>query len=213
MNKYGKKFGFVRFKMNTEVRLLEKELNNVWIDLYKLRVNISRFSREEEDDNKRQGRRPATLNKNQRQKHEFDVRSSRQGRREQEDRAAEQQRERRQVDKIFSYAQVTAKQNKQRVQSQKNKIAETKVEEEWKGLTYKAKLDEEEWLKNAYVGTVHKPEDVIGLQEKLKEAGIYSISTRYMGGKKVFIGINENESMEELVKEEETTLRKWFNKI
>ncbi|MCI39173.1 DUF4283 domain protein, partial [Trifolium medium] len=34
-----------------------------------------------------------------------------------------------------------------------------------------------------------------------------------MGGRKVFIGIDENENMEELVKEEELTLRKWFQNI
>jgi hypothetical protein len=80
-------------------------------------------------------------------------------------------------------------------------------------MEYKSKLEEEEWLKNGFVGTVHKAEDIMGLQEKLMEAGIYSISTRYMGGKKVFIGINENENMAELLKEEETTLRKWFSSI
>jgi hypothetical protein len=213
-NKHGKKFGFVRFKTNANIAHLESDLNNCWIDLYKLRVNVSRFSRYKENDKQQQGRRSIDHNRNQWK--EKDYEASLMQRREgcfHRNKEGYRQGERRHAARSKSYAQIVTGTDVQRHQEKQSRISKLGIENKWKGMEYKSKLEEGEWLKNGFVGTVHKAEDIMGLQEKLMEAGIYSISTRYMGGKKVFIGINENENMAELLKEEETTLRKWFSSI
>lgn len=39
------RFGFVRFRNIRDQRLLEKKLDAIWIETYKLKVNLSMFNR------------------------------------------------------------------------------------------------------------------------------------------------------------------------
>ncbi|KAL8486193.1 hypothetical protein ACS0TY_023043 [Phlomoides rotata] len=48
LDKKGNAFGFVRFGGNTNSERLEWELNNIWFGSYKLRVNLSKFTRKGE---------------------------------------------------------------------------------------------------------------------------------------------------------------------
>lgn len=45
-DKFGKRFGFVRFLEVKHPKALEEQLDSVWIGTYKLRVNIPAFDRE-----------------------------------------------------------------------------------------------------------------------------------------------------------------------
>lgn len=45
-NREGKMFGFVQFDRVSEVKELEDQLRMIWIGLHKLRVNLSKFSRQ-----------------------------------------------------------------------------------------------------------------------------------------------------------------------
>ncbi|KAJ9564378.1 hypothetical protein OSB04_000344 [Centaurea solstitialis] len=44
-SRWGKRFGFVRFIIGSDWSKLEEKLNGIWIGMYKLRVNLARFSR------------------------------------------------------------------------------------------------------------------------------------------------------------------------
>lgn len=45
-DKKGKQFGSIRFAMDINTKVVEDKLNSVWFDSYKLRANLSVFSRE-----------------------------------------------------------------------------------------------------------------------------------------------------------------------
>lgn len=45
-DKKGKRFGFVRFGRDIDIRGVEDKLNNIWFDSFKLRENISKFSKD-----------------------------------------------------------------------------------------------------------------------------------------------------------------------
>ncbi|GAU23411.1 hypothetical protein TSUD_331080 [Trifolium subterraneum] len=47
LDKRGRRFGFVKFKEVKDVEVLSESLLDVWIGMYKLRVNLSRFGRSE----------------------------------------------------------------------------------------------------------------------------------------------------------------------
>jgi hypothetical protein len=48
-NKYGKKFGLVRFERKIKHKELEVKLDNVFVGQMKLHVNLSRFNRDKVD--------------------------------------------------------------------------------------------------------------------------------------------------------------------
>ncbi|KAL8542390.1 hypothetical protein ACS0TY_003309 [Phlomoides rotata] len=45
LDKFGKKYGFVRFGGAVNTTVVEQELNRVWVGSYKIRVNLSKFAR------------------------------------------------------------------------------------------------------------------------------------------------------------------------
>lgn len=45
----------------------------------------------------------------------------------------------------------------------------TEAKDAWKRPVYKSKIDEEERLKNGYVGIVHNTKDIRGIQDKFME--------------------------------------------
>ncbi|CAJ2656659.1 unnamed protein product [Trifolium pratense] len=59
VDKWGKRFAFVKFREVKEVWILSDSLTNVWLGSFKLRVNKSRFERKEDGRKSREGRREA----------------------------------------------------------------------------------------------------------------------------------------------------------
>ncbi|GAU30343.1 hypothetical protein TSUD_212000 [Trifolium subterraneum] len=51
VDKWGRRFGFVKYREVKEVEVLSKSLQDVWVGSFKLRVNKSRFNRNEEKRN------------------------------------------------------------------------------------------------------------------------------------------------------------------
>ncbi|KAL4555405.1 hypothetical protein LXL04_038023 [Taraxacum kok-saghyz] len=47
-NRVGRKFGFVRFLKVTDIAKKESELNNLWLDKFKLKANLAKYGRKEE---------------------------------------------------------------------------------------------------------------------------------------------------------------------
>jgi RNA recognition motif-containing protein len=45
VDKWGRKFGFVKFKEVKEVEVMSEKLEDVWWDSYKLRINRGRFGK------------------------------------------------------------------------------------------------------------------------------------------------------------------------
>jgi RNA recognition motif-containing protein len=45
VDKWGRKFGFVKFKEVKEVEVMSEKLEDVWWDSYKLRINRARFGK------------------------------------------------------------------------------------------------------------------------------------------------------------------------
>jgi hypothetical protein len=48
LDKWGRKFGFVKFKNVSDVKKLSNDLEDVWWEKYKLRVNIARFRKDDQ---------------------------------------------------------------------------------------------------------------------------------------------------------------------
>jgi hypothetical protein len=57
VDKQGKRFGFVKFRDVHDDRDLLRRISNIWIDSFKLRINLSKFSRRVDGSNKDEDRR------------------------------------------------------------------------------------------------------------------------------------------------------------
>lgn len=138
-NKEGKLFGFVRFEDVVEIRSLEERLDQIWVGTYKLRVNLSRFHRGKEPEERvgKQNHMQAKTGSQTRKMSSGNVIAG------------------------VRYADVVAN----RVWKQKATREEgKKMALKWKGVEYKVKEEDMEWLKSCYVGKVHSPDDVLTLQ-------------------------------------------------
>jgi RNA recognition motif-containing protein len=57
VDKQGKRFGFVKFREVQDDKDLLRRISNIWIDSFKLRVNLSKFSRRTDANHKEEGKR------------------------------------------------------------------------------------------------------------------------------------------------------------
>ncbi|MCI13931.1 hypothetical protein A2U01_0035054, partial [Trifolium medium] len=59
-NKYGKFFGFVRFKGIAETKVVEDKMKEIWFGTYKMWANVARFAKKGGEHNEHGGKRPTS---------------------------------------------------------------------------------------------------------------------------------------------------------
>lgn len=182
-DRYGRRYGFVRFVKNGDPFELERRLQQIWIGTYKLRVRLSVSKHGTQQvinqtaiprSNLPNGLVPdATY---------ADVLAGR-----------------------------PKNANKQWRPKKLTLLDSREIhKEQWRGLTHEVSEEDMEWLKNCYAGQVHDPDAVFELKEKIFAEGLYSIKVTPMGGDLVLIQVDEGEDFLELVKDYEDIFEKWF---
>lgn len=83
-------------------------------------------------------------------------------------------------------------------------------QEPWNGLEHEVKEDDMSWLAKCYVGQIHIPDTMFLLQQKMIQAGLFSIKVTPMRGDLVLITVEEGEDFHELVKDVNGLFETWF---
>lgn len=187
-DRYGRRFGFVRFVKGGDLFDLERRLQHIWIGTYKLRVRLSVSKQEvKEEEATKEGSWRMTKNKS------FSNKA---------------------VPEVTYAAAVTGRgpTRKQTWQPKKVDLTRSSGDDgvQWKGLSHVVLEEDMEWLKNCYIGQVHSPDVVFQLQEKVFAEGLYSVKVTPMGGDLVLIQVEEGEDFLQLVKDYEDAFEKWF---
>lgn len=132
-DKFGKMFGFVKFKDVRNTKILEEELRKIWIGSFRLRVNLQKYQRND------QGTKAPFM---QRQK-AFGHKSY-------------------ELKPGWSFAAIvksnpTNNQNdsRQNVNYRRGGV-QAECVNEWKGITFNIANEDMEWLQRSYVGQTHK---------------------------------------------------------
>ncbi|GKV09634.1 hypothetical protein SLEP1_g21105 [Rubroshorea leprosula] len=80
-------------------------------------------------------------------------------------------------------------------------------------LEFQANKEEKEWLKNYYVGQMHKLDGLMSLQDRLLVEGFFSIKVTPMGGNLMLIHCEDTEEVDTLLKEGNDWLKNWFEDV
>lgn len=153
-DKWGNRFGFVRILKVNNPNLLELQLDKIFIGSQKLRVNLSRFSRNQ-----------PLYPQSQRVKHNAINHA------------------RHVVRPEVSYAKVVQNgAGGVNATNHGNRRGQENPHREWPGITINVKKEDLSWLQGSYVGEVSKLQDILKIQENLNEEGILGLKARPMGG-------------------------------
>jgi hypothetical protein len=212
-NKYGKFFGFVRFKGIEETTAAEERMREIWFGTYKMWANVARFAKEG-GNHKEHGQKRLTSDGRNR---ESVIKSRRQIDATEKPRNYGRDRN---INKTgnMSYADAVGRQarkngeGKQNVdinKSQKNH----EEKREWNGTSFETAEEDRDWAKRGLVGVVNHVDEVPLLQQKILDVGITTVKIIPMGGKKVFIQPLEDEDLRDLIKDAEEFFNHWFIKI
>ncbi|GKV27138.1 hypothetical protein SLEP1_g36342 [Rubroshorea leprosula] len=179
-DKYGRRFGFVRFQDVKNVSMMEKELDQIKVGGVKIHVNQPRFDRQtkmqKEGDRKSavgavrfEANRQASLSYAEALR---GVKMNRLG--TAQDNATEQLRIHTEIDRNATH----------RMNGKREWIAKNK-DVEWRGWEFKTKELDFEWVKGSFVGTARAVELIPTIQEKFYMERYFSVSLKPMGGKLV----------------------------
>ncbi|GLU14523.1 hypothetical protein SLE2022_310850 [Rubroshorea leprosula] len=80
-------------------------------------------------------------------------------------------------------------------------------------LEFQVNKEEKEWLKNCYVGQMHKFDGLMSLQDRLLIEGFFSIKVTPMGGNLMLIHCEDAEEVDTLLKEGNDWLKNWFEDV
>ncbi|GKV30137.1 hypothetical protein SLEP1_g38992 [Rubroshorea leprosula] len=196
-NRAGSRFGFVRFLDVKDVRKLENELDQIWIQDRKLRVNCPRFKKNPDTVADEVNRRNVQM---QRRGSIYPEAMRVKGR---------------------SYADVVTGHNGRNARMQMNEtnrgvkqIWKAKTSEQnWTGLEFNPKHENWKWLEGCYLGTARSVEIVPVIQERLYMEGLFVVRVRAMGGKLVLLDGEDKEELKELVESAADWLGQWFDEI
>lgn len=139
-DKYGGRYGFVKFIRVVDAVELEKRLQQIWIGLYKVRVHRVR--------RKEQSNPPQMERDISRVKATGDISMARSY-----------------ADVVSGKGSKTRKVWRPKNQMQSQKVE--KAGDRWYGIHHTVTDDEMTWLAKCYVGQLHNPDMVFDLQEKL----------------------------------------------
>lgn len=191
LDKFGKRFGFVRFSDVDNPKWLEAQLGKIWIGDFNLRVNISMFNREGKE---------ASHAKNNMNNNQFwgggggGVKGG------------------------VSYA--TAVQSERHKGNQFRQstrgginVPNTKQTAGWSGMAFNVSEEQMSWLKGCYVGQTINPKGIPNIQEELLNEGLFTINAAPMDGNLVLLSPLEAEDLSVIINDQESTFAKWFSKI
>lgn len=206
-NREGKMFGFVRFDRVSEVKELEDQLRMIWIGLHKLRVNLSKFSRQSGSQVRHRAVDTGKLGSGGAKFAQQGLKYAAAGKGNtcSGDGKVVQQ-ERKYVDvvkgnsKVFWRPKLVAKGDAAGV-------------DEWRGIDFTIPEVEMKWLEKCYVAEVHSPTMVDSVQDRILEEGVTSVRVVPMGGSQVLLKPVDGEDLEDLIRDTGGFLENWFSRI
>jgi len=179
LNKWGRRFGFVRFFGMRDVGHLERELDQLYVGNKKLFVNIPKYRRNMEEQSRTEGRlRRAPYRARQNEDSHAHKKVTVTG--------GEQRREDIWVEKKGnrSYAEV----------------ATGTTTNQWKGVSFKKQQCVLPWMDRSAVGKLRGGKNVEQLVEELVTGGINMLRVRALGDNLVLLTPREGEKMENFIK-------------
>lgn len=185
-DKYGKRFGFVRYKGVEHPARMEGNLSTVWFGNLRLRVNVPKYGRGVNGSK-------ALLNKGGLQRNWCTKEAAL-------------------VKKGFSFANVVGRTNVtlSKANREVNPCGTVSEGNDWRGPSFIVPQEELRWLQGCYVGTLHSFQDLNMLQKKLSEEGLFSVTATSMGGKMVLLSSKNNEDLPSLLPDICPCLERWF---
>jgi len=188
LNKWGRRFGFVKLlDVKNEARL-ERELDQIYIGNRKLHVNIPRFRRYQFEprkvEHKTQRTQRLDSQKEARARLPLDVGSK-----------GEQ-----------SSKGIWVERNRNRTFADVVKGPSQKL---WKGPSVKTQYHTPQWMSRSFVGKLGEGMDFEKLEEELVKGGMATVRARWLGDNLVMLTPREGEAMEDLLKMN----RGWFDSL
>ncbi|GAB4834908.1 hypothetical protein Ancab_033175 [Ancistrocladus abbreviatus] len=80
-------------------------------------------------------------------------------------------------------------------------------------LVFTSSEKDREWLKECWYREVYSIEDLLGLECRLKEAGVPDCSIQYLGGKGVILVASGRRAINEIFTKHRNQLSRWFATI
>jgi len=187
LNRWGRRFGFVRFFEVTDIFRLEKELDQIYIGNMKLHVNLPRYRKDEYDSHKEAPKHRIYDTKGMNYK---------QGRKDKEEVKYKEVWKEKKGKKLYVEA-----------------VRGSSSQEIWKGPIIETKKQILPWMGNSVVGHMIADLDFSQLCEELVKGGINKIKTRYLGDNMVMLTPVDGECMEKLIKENRVWMESFFEVI
>ncbi|KAK8469885.1 hypothetical protein PHAVU_004G009401 [Phaseolus vulgaris] len=172
LNKWGRRFGFVRLFDVKNVVKLEKELDQIYIGNRKLFVNIPKYRRHQEENNRVGEKETRPLN----------------GRKKPEGNEESVSNKRKEV--------WVEKRGKKSFAD----VVRGQAQREWKGPGLKIQKQSLPWMENSVVGHFCAELDFEQLGEEFVRGGMNMVKVRSLGDNLALLTPREGESMKELVK-------------
>ena len=190
LNRWGQRFGFVRFLGVNDSRKLESQLDNIRIRNWKLHVNLPKYKRHER------------IISNGRSWKEY------QGDKSEHNQGLKGKQEVKKVHKVWkrktkyqTYAQVVKGVNMGR-----------EDDDQWKGIEIRV-AEEKEWLEKSFVGRLQNMDDLDKLKESFMLNGMRFIHIRYLGDNAVLLTGESKEDVLSLIEANKAWLETVFESI
>jgi len=190
LNRWGQRFGFVRFLGVNDSRKLESQLDNIRIGNWKLHVNLPKYRRHER------------IISNGRSWKEY------QGDKSEHNQGLKGKQEVKKVHKVWkrktkyqTYAQVVKGVNMGR-----------EDDDQWKGIEIRV-AEEKEWLEKSFVGRLQNMDDLEKLKESFMLNGMGFIHIRYLGDNAVLLTWESKEDALSLIEANKAWLETVFESI
>ncbi|XP_068503600.1 uncharacterized protein [Phaseolus vulgaris] len=186
LNKWGRRFGFVRFLEVKNVRRLEGELDQIYIGNIKLHVNIPKYQRVQTESNVVERRTLRTQH----------MESQKEARHLKDEEGKGTQRRK----------EIWVEKNRTRSFSE---VVMGASQDQWRGPSVKKPQNIPQWMSNSYVGKLDVGIDFDKLGEELVKGGMSMVMARFMGDNLVLLTPREGEAMENIMK----LNKRWFKSM
>jgi len=188
LNKWGKRFGFVRFFGVRDERSLERDLDQIYIGSRKLYVNIPKYRRHQYGPKKEEWRAPWELP------------------RERQVIARKSDTKEDEFVRKYGGKEIWVEKSGKRTYAE---AVTGEYQDGWKGVVFKTQHLSLPWMKRSVVGTLGDGMDFGMLGEELVKGGMSMIRARFLGDNLVMITPREGEVMEVIMKNN----KEWFDAV
>jgi len=188
LNKWGRRFGFVRFFDVRNVRRLERELDQMYVGNKKLFVNVPKYRRNQ--------RELQSYERMEQRNHEIGSKWVNKGTNQKEHGAIGRK----------NMKEVWVEKKSQKSYAEAVKGA---AQERWKGPIVRTQQHTLPWMKRSVVGQLKEDMRFNQLGEELVKEGMNMVRARYMGGNLALLTPMEGVEMKDLILHNKS----WFNSI